>query len=49
MTTPALLVSELFLGLGDTFEVCVFGEKDLIGEYCVGVNGMIDYLLIGCV
>jgi protein involved in polysaccharide export with SLBB domain len=35
------------LGVGDTFEVRVFGEADLSGVYKVGSEGNINYPLIG--
>ena len=38
---------ELSLGPGDTFEIHVFGEPDLSNTYRVGVDGSIDYPLIG--
>jgi polysaccharide export outer membrane protein len=37
------------LGVGDTFEVRVFGEADLSGTYKVGGEGNIDFPLIGVV
>lgn len=36
-------------GVGDTFEVRVFGENDLSGAYKVGGEGNIDFPLIGVV
>lgn len=35
------------LGPGDVFEVRVYGDKDLSGEYRVEQDGTIDYPLIG--
>jgi protein involved in polysaccharide export with SLBB domain len=35
------------LGPGDVFEVRVFGEQDLSGDYRVGADGSIDFPLIG--
>jgi protein involved in polysaccharide export with SLBB domain len=35
------------LGPGDIFEVRVFGEKDLSGDYRVGADGSIDFPLVG--
>jgi polysaccharide export outer membrane protein len=35
------------LGIGDTFEVRVFGENDLSGLYKVGAEGNINYPLVG--
>jgi len=37
------------LGPGDLFEVRVFGEKDLSGEYQVASDGSIDFPLLGSV
>jgi protein involved in polysaccharide export with SLBB domain len=37
------------LGSGDTFEVRVFGEKDMSGEYRVARDGTIDFPLLGTV
>jgi polysaccharide biosynthesis/export protein len=37
------------LGPGDVFEVRVFGEKDLSGEYQVASDGTIDFPLLGSV
>ena len=38
---------ELALGPGDIFEVRVYGEADLTGQYRVAPDGTIDYPLIG--
>ena len=35
------------LGSGDTFEIRVFGEKDLTGNYQVGADGSIQFPFIG--
>lgn len=37
------------LGIGDTFDVRVFGESDLTSRYRVGSDGTIDFPLIGAV
>jgi polysaccharide export outer membrane protein len=37
------------LGVGDSFEVRVFGEADLTGQYRVGSEGNIDFPLVGVV
>jgi polysaccharide export outer membrane protein len=37
------------LGVGDSFEVRVFGEQDLSGQYRVGSEGNIDFPLVGVV
>jgi polysaccharide export outer membrane protein len=44
---PRLNIADSALGPGDTFEVRVFGEKDLSNIYRVGVDGSIDFPLIG--
>jgi protein involved in polysaccharide export with SLBB domain len=45
---PTAQVDTTF-GVGDTFEVRVFGEGDLSGAYKVGGEGNIDFPLIGVV
>lgn len=35
------------LGPGDLFDVRVFGEQDLTGQYRIGPDGTIDYPLVG--
>jgi polysaccharide export outer membrane protein len=40
-------VADTSLGVGDTFEVRVFGENDLSGLYKVGTEGNINYPLVG--
>ena len=44
---PENAPQELSLGAGDIFDVRVFGEPDLSSTYRVGVDGAIDYPLIG--
>jgi protein involved in polysaccharide export with SLBB domain len=45
---PALNV-DTSLGVGDSFEVRVFGETDLSGTYKVGSEGNIDFPLLGVI
>jgi len=46
--TPTQLPTvDTSLGIGDTFEVRVFGETDLSGIYTVGAEGNINFPLIG--
>jgi len=40
-------VADTTLGVGDTFEVRVYGEPDLTGVYRVGANGSITFPLAG--
>jgi protein involved in polysaccharide export with SLBB domain len=40
-------VVDTSLGVGDTFEVRVFGEPDLCGLFKVGAEGNINYPLVG--
>jgi protein involved in polysaccharide export with SLBB domain len=47
-STSAPLI-DTTLGVGDTFDVRVFGEPDLSGTYKVGGEGNIDFPLIGVV
>src|SRR5947209_14370518 len=44
VTPPAIDTS---LGPGDLFEVRVFGEQELTGQYRVSGDGTIDYPLLG--
>jgi protein involved in polysaccharide export with SLBB domain len=46
---PSLAQSDTTFGIGDTFEVRVFGETDLSGTYKVGGEGNINFPLIGVV
>jgi polysaccharide export outer membrane protein len=46
-TTPP--VADTTLGVGDTFEVRVFGEPDLTGTYRVGAEGSISFPLAGVI
>jgi polysaccharide biosynthesis/export protein len=46
-TESAIIDSSV--GPGDTFEVRVFGEKELSGEYQVAADGTIDFPLLGSV
>ena len=48
--TPALLGPvDTSLGVGDSFDVRVFGEPDLSGTYKVGSEGNINFPLLGVV
>lgn len=38
---------DALLGAGDVFEVRVYGEKELSGEYRVGPDGSVDYPFVG--
>ncbi len=42
-------VADSTLGIGDTFEVRVFGEPDLTGVYKVGAEGAINFPLAGVI
>lgn len=42
-------VRDTTLGPGDTFEVAVYGEKELSGKYQVADDGMINFPLVGSV
>ncbi|MFW6067495.1 MAG: polysaccharide biosynthesis/export family protein [Myxococcota bacterium] len=44
---PAPLGTDTELGVGDIFEVRVYGEEDLTGRYSVAEDGSIDFPLIG--
>lgn len=44
MVPPA---TDTSLGVGDSFEVRVFGEPDLSGLFKVGVEGNVNYPLVG--
>ena len=46
---PAAPPIDTAFGIGDTFEVRVFGEPDLSGTYKVGGEGNINFPLIGVV
>jgi len=50
-TTPAPTETvgseDALLGAGDVFEVRVYGEKELSGEYRVGPDGSVDYPFVG--
>ncbi|MCS6914534.1 MAG: polysaccharide biosynthesis/export family protein [Myxococcales bacterium] len=43
----ALLEQDSTLGVGDVFEVRVYGESELSAKYRVGADGTIDFPLIG--
>jgi polysaccharide export outer membrane protein len=45
----AVPVADTTLGVGDTFDVCVFGEQDLTGTYRVGAEGTITFPLAGVI
>jgi polysaccharide export outer membrane protein len=44
---PPVPAPDTTLGLGDTFEVRVYGEQDLCGTYRVGADGSISMPLAG--
>ena len=46
---PAAPVADTTLGVGDTFEVRVYGEQDLSGTYRVGAEGTITFPLAGII
>jgi polysaccharide export outer membrane protein len=46
---PVIVTGDTTLGVGDTFEVRVFGESDLSGRYRVGGDGTIDFPLVGTI
>jgi polysaccharide export outer membrane protein len=46
---PAVPVADTTLGVGDTFDVRVFGENDLSGTYRVGAEGTITFPLAGVI
>lgn len=46
-TTVIAPAADTSLGVGDTFEVRVFGEPDLTGTYRVGAEGTITFPLAG--
>ncbi|MCU1279934.1 MAG: polysaccharide export protein [bacterium] len=48
-TLPVPPQIDTTFGVGDTFDVRVFGEADLSGSYKVGGQGNIDFPLIGIV
>jgi polysaccharide export outer membrane protein len=47
LNRPRPPVFDASLGPGDLFDVRVFGETDLTGQYRVGPDGTIDYPLVG--
>jgi len=47
MAAPRPPVVDATLGVGDLFDVRVFGEAELSGSYRVGPDGSIDYPLVG--
>jgi polysaccharide export outer membrane protein len=47
--TVAPPVADTTLGVGDTFDVRVFGEPDLTGTYRVGAEGTINFPLAGII
>jgi polysaccharide export outer membrane protein len=46
---PHVQVADTTLGVGDTFEVRVFGEPDLSAVYKVGAEGTINFPLAGAI
>lgn len=44
---PAMPSQDTTLGVGDVFDVRVYGENDLSGTYMVAQDGTIDFPLIG--
>lgn len=46
-TSPPTGADDATLGAGDTFEVRVYGEKELSGKYRVANDGSIDFPLVG--
>lgn len=46
-SAPAAGSTDALLGAGDVFEVRVYNEKELSGEYRVGPDGNIDFPFIG--
>jgi polysaccharide export outer membrane protein len=46
---PAVPLADTTLGVGDTFDVRVFGENDLSGTYRVGAEGTITFPLAGVI
>ncbi|HZS38113.1 MAG TPA: polysaccharide biosynthesis/export family protein [Polyangia bacterium] len=47
--SPLMQVADSTLGIGDTFEVRVYGEPDLTGVYKVGAEGTINFPLAGSI
>jgi protein involved in polysaccharide export with SLBB domain len=47
--TPVSRVADTTLGVGDTFEVRVYGENDLTGVYKIGAEGTINFPLAGAI
>lgn len=45
--TQALLREDQTLGVGDVFDVRVYGEPDMTAKYRVGADGTIDFPLVG--
>jgi len=48
-TTPHPVVADTSLGVGDSFDVRVYGEPDLSGSYRVGAEGAINFPLAGVI
>src|SRR4051794_38941379 len=48
-TTLRAPVADTSLGVGDTFEVRVYGEPDLSGTFRVGAEGTITFPLAGVI
>lgn len=46
-SAPSVGTDDTSLGAGDTFEVRVYGEKELSGKYSVESDGTVDFPLIG--
>jgi protein involved in polysaccharide export with SLBB domain len=46
-TAPSVGTDDTSLGAGDTFEIRVYGEKELSGKYSVESDGTVDFPLIG--
>lgn len=44
---PTASRADASLGAGDSFEVTVYGQKDLSGKYRVGPDGTINFPLVG--
>jgi protein involved in polysaccharide export with SLBB domain len=47
--SPTIPMADTTLGVGDTFEVRVYGENDLSGMYRVGAEGTITFPLAGVI
>lgn len=48
-SAPTVPMADTTLGIGDTFDVRVFGEQDLSGTYRVGSEGTINFPLAGTI